>query len=275
MKNENYMKIINNIDDDLIEEFVLTDIRVGEQAMRKKRRRRIYTCAVAIAACCLLIVGTVVLLGDRFPGVSSGSNLEDPPSNLPGDPPPSMAIHSMEELEEMREMILCQDEQKLKEYLRSIKGGGAGGRENLIFFVNLVDSVPYVHCFEGDIIWIDYSKGVKGKEVLYITLEAPNGDWMRIEYIFSLTDVQAAIEERVLNQENGEAFLPPLKSKDEKLKVYHELRAPHPSGVGDSIRWIADLDGIFAYIVFYDSMGETLYPKELLPSMNVTGVPAK
>lgn len=275
MKNENYTKIMDNIDDDLIEEFVLTDIRTGEQAMRKKRRRRIYTRAVAMAACFLLIVGTVVLLGDRLPGVFSDPHTEDPPSNLPGEPPPSMAIHSMEELEEMREMILCQDEQKLKEYLRSIKGGGADGRENLIFFVNLVDSVPYVHCFEGDIIWINYSKGVKGEEVLYITLEAPNGDWMRIEYIFSLTDVQAAIEERVLSKENGEAFLPPLKSKDEKLKVYHESRAPHPSGIGDSIRWIADLDGIFAYIVFYDSMGETLYPKELLPSMKVTGVPAK
>ncbi len=193
--------------------------------------------------------------------------VEDPATSM-GDPPPAISVRSMQELDEMREMMLCRDEAKLEQYLRGVEGGGADNREDLSFFVDLIDSVPYVKFIEGDVSWISYTNNEKA-EVLYISLNSPNGDWTRIEYFLSELDVQASIEDRVASQETGETFSPPLQSNDGKIKLYHEMRVPHPSDVGELITWTVDIDGISAKMVFYDSNGEMLYPQTALPSKNV------
>ena len=214
-----------------------------------------------------IVLFTMFILCGLVLFTGCGGRNESPSSSM-GDPPSAITVRSMQELNEMREMILCQDEQRVSEYLGGLEGGGAEDREDLVFFVDLVDSVPYVTLIEGDASWISYRKSEKA-EMLYITMEAPNGDWMRIEYFLSAFDVQASIGARVAAQADGETFSPPLQSKDGSIKVYHEARAPHPSGIGDSITWTVDIGGIFANIVFYDSKGDTLYPQTALPSTSV------
>ena len=184
------------------------------------------------------------------------------------DPPPSISVRSTQELNTMRQMIACEDEAELMQYLSGIEGGGADSREDLKFFVDLIDSVPYVKWIEGDITWISYRISDVA-ETLYISLETPNGDWTRIEYDLSLRDTEQEIEARLATQEVGERFSTPLRSGDGRILVYHEMRKAHPSGQGELITWLVGIDGMLANIVFYDSVGGVWQPQAQLPATAV------
>lgn len=72
-----------------------------------------------------------------------GPNLlptDDSPSY--GAPSPAISLRSLAKLDEMREMITCTDEEELNKYLRSIEGAGARSRDDLIAFVNMIESLP-------------------------------------------------------------------------------------------------------------------------------------
>ena len=141
----------------------------------------------------------------------------------------------------------------MAQYLRGVEGGGAESREDLISFINLIDSVPMINLIDGDITWIAHyynigSSGEKTNGTLYVSTVSDNGDWTRIEYKLFETDINTEIEkmrtdERNLDEENTDSFT----SDDGKIKVYYQTKKKHPSGTGDMYEWIASIDEKIAH----------------------------
>ena len=162
-------------------------------------------------------------------------------------------IHSLEELNKMREMLSCEDEEQLKEYLSNFGNAITNTKptkEDLEMFVSLADRFSFVNIVDGELILMHYSDGIsidtgKRVEVFYITLEAENGNWIRYEYLLSVKDPYTDITT------DSQFFEKPLTGTNETIALLSEKREPDPFGVGEIVIWIADIDGTSAFIFQY------------------------
>jgi hypothetical protein len=184
------------------------------------------------------------------------------------EPSSYIGVRSLAELEIMREMVNSNDADAVEQYLRSVEGGGAHSKKDLKQFLSIVDSAPYAVLIEGDITWISYSVGQsidtgKDYKMLFITTEASNGDWVRIEYNLLEKDVATNINAAVEATSNS-LLSQPMQSSDKKVTLYTETREPHPSGTGTTIVWIAEIDGVYARIVYY-----TVYDEDAVTTTDV------
>lgn len=256
MKQEQFFRLLGELDDQVLEQYRQMDAQLSKKMLRKKRTWRV----VIIAACLVLLIGACVPAGMMI------AQFE----NDPATPPRSINLESLEELEIMREMIACEDEQALYEYLHSIPGGGAQSRQDLIDFVNLVEHTPYACLIDGKITWLNY-KGSSDKqnEVLYITVKAPNGEWVRCGYLFSVENVSKQMNKvkREIGRDN--CLSSPLSTGDGRLTLYTETREPHPTYEGDLIEWWGVLDGIVVEIAYYVADMDAVDTVALLNSLNI------
>jgi uncharacterized lipoprotein NlpE involved in copper resistance len=230
----------------------------------------------------ILIALVFILIGcqkqpeDELEKETTGNDSENTTNHV--DPNPSINIHSLEELEKMREMAESKDEEALNLYLRSVNGGGAHNREDLIAFLDLIDSLPILKLIDGQIVWINYEEGERPTTGEYyhsiiISTEAANGDWTMIEYQLSIDDIPARIERRKTTEELAESILKtPLQTKDGRIKVYSEARKEHPSGIGDFITWILDLDGIYTGVIYYTKHADEVRANEVFQNVVIQSI---
>lgn len=188
-----------------------------------------------------------------------------------------ISIRSIGELARMREMISCTNKKELNDYLLSVEGGGAHSKDDLIKFIDLVDSIPYIALIDGDISWISYSRGQSQStgeeyEILYVTTQSENGDWVRLEYILSVANISEEITEETANLVSQSLISQPIVSNDKKVIIHSETREKHVSGTGDLIKWIADIDGIYTNIVCYTSNAENIDTNKLLGKINLSSI---
>ena len=163
------------------------------------------------------------------------------------EPPYSIDVRGLDKLEEMRGMLAKSDEE-LNPYLDTIPGGGLNSREDLVNFLELVDSTPVLKLIDGEVTWICH---YPEDDILYISTKAPNGDWVRLEYFLSRDpadilgkwESNGAFEDSTLSQ--------PVKSQDGRITVYSQVKEPHPSGTGETVEWALTLDDTFVYAVYY------------------------
>ena len=172
-------------------------------------------------------------------------------------PNESISIRSIEELNAMRSMLLCTDQEAFANYLMEIEGGGAHSKEDLETFIRIVDTVPFVNLLDdGKICWISYSKGQSSAsgeqyEILYVSVQSDSGEWVRFEYMLSVTDVSEKITSQTEMLADDLITSKPIFNHDKRLALYSEVREKHVSGTGDTIKWIATVDGIYTNIVYY------------------------
>ncbi|MBR5602029.1 MAG: hypothetical protein IKW24_05310, partial [Clostridia bacterium] len=233
MKKEQFFSLIGELDDRFLERYRQMDMRLSYKAVRKKRTLRV----LAVAACLCLLIGACVPVGIWLVKQSG---------NDPSVPPPTICLQGLAELETMREMIACKDEQVLNEYLHNIAGGGAHSRQDLIDFVNLVESTPYVQVIDGEITDLTY---YGTDERFSVSAQAENGDSLMVSYELGMSDVEKNMEKvaRKLGKKN--LLSAPLSTQDGRLTLYTETR--EPSSNGEVIRWQGVLDGIAVYIVYW------------------------
>ncbi len=267
MKKEQFFRLIGELDDRFLETYRQIDMRLPHKAYRKKRTLRM----LAVAACLALLIGACVPVGVWLLGQGDGSQI-DPP--VPTVPEPSITLHSIEELDEMREMIACEDAQLLQAYLRGITGGGANDRQDLIDFVALVDSTPYAWVLQGEVTGLHYQNGTvkdtgEPYEVFNVSVQAENGDWVRCRYILSIKDVAAHMDKIKQEIGSGNLLPAPLSTADGRLTLHTETREPHASGTGDLITWWGELDGIAVYIVYWVADAGTVDTASLLESIEI------
>ncbi len=239
------------------------------KAIRKQRSKTdniIFGALSGLAVCCLMIL-LVFGMGKNGPSLRP----TDGPIN-PGAPLPSISLRSLVQLDEMREMISCTDEEKLNKYLRGIEGVGARSREDLIAFVNMIESLPILELVEGEITWISHQNITvdRGNDVVVISTESANGNWSRVEYLVWVKDVDAEIEFR---KENGyfekSMITDPIRSNNGRIEVYSEVREAHPSGTGYTITWTIVVDGILARVVYYSEEMDAIQAESVFNDLTI------
>ncbi len=220
---------------------------------------------VPIAACLIacVLIGFSILQKN----VLSDDSFTNPPVNDPEPPPvdfsepyPSIVLDGIADLNKMRTMINCTNEKTLSEYLRSIRGGGAQSRKDLISFVALVDSLPYTMLLDGQITYFSLTSGYstereKPWRVFQVVRQSKKGDWVRFEYDILADDASKELDNRLERIDSSYILDTPIQNKDKRISVYAEIRETHPSGSGDLIRWLADVDGVCTWIFYYTADG--------------------
>ena len=250
MKKEQFFRLLGDLDDGILEQYRQMDAQLSQKMLRKKRVMR----AIIIAACLALLIGACVPVGMMIAQLGNG----------PSDPLPTIHVQSLAELETMREMVECEDEQILNAYLHSITGGGARSRQDLIDFLKLVDSMPYARFIDGEITSLTYNET---DEWLSVSVEANNGKSLYCNYQLGVSDVekQMAKATRKLGRQN--LLSAPLSTGDGRLTLYTETR--EPSANGDVIRWQGVLDGIAVLIVYRVDDADAIDTATLLESVEI------
>lgn len=214
---------------------------------------------------CLILIALFLIGGCASKETSKDLSLTN--NDIRKDPPKSIAVHSLEQLDEMRAMAQSSDEDALREYLCSIEGGGANSRKDLIEFVDMIDSLPVVDLIEGDITWICNSIDTeKGTHVVFITLKAADGRWTRLEYNLSENDVDAKIKQNITE---GAAEIKNVKSSDGKIIAFTEKKEAHPSGAGELYTWNVTINEILTNVAYYTPKENNINISELIKDIQV------
>ena len=219
---------------------------------------------------CLLAISLFLLFGCEN-GTPSGETPggENDQVFISPDTIWGIEVRSIEQLNEVRQKLSCSDEEFNEYFSYQLT------KENLAYFLELVDSIPLVPVVGGNIVWISYSYGRtidSGKYVkdLIISTEADNGEWTRLQYIFSISD-EPDVDEAVTTPPPQDAtlFTPPILSNDGEISVFAERRGDHPSGTGDFIEWYAHVDGIYTTIYYYTPDADQINTNELFGTLSV------
>ena len=250
MKKEQFFSLIGELDDRFLERYRQMDMRLSYKAMRKKRTLRV----LAVAACLCLLIGACVPVGMLIAQLMKS----------PATPPPTIYLQGLDELEIMREMVECEDEQMLMEYLHSITGGGAQSRQDLIEFLSLVDNTPYAQIIDGEMTGLTYNST---DERFSVSAEAKNGDSLNVSYEFSVTDVEKNMKKAAEKLGEKNLLSAPLSTQNGRLTLYTEIR--ESSSNGEVIRWQGVLDGIAVYIVFWVADADAVDTAALLVTLKI------
>ena len=197
---------------------------------------------------------------------SVGGSTSDDSSQKEPPPREYITVHSVEELEKMRQMLDCKDETRFSQYLQSIKCSGQIGRQKLGTFVSIVDKIPYIKIVDGEISWINYSKGIsqdtgKEVEVLYVTTKKSDDEWCRIEYYLIIEEVSTLISEDT-------PLLPTtIKSNDGRIEVFTEKIKNE-----NIISWLVTIDNTVARVVYKTKDAVTVNAQEIYEDLYVSQI---
>ena len=192
-------------------------------------------------------------------------------------------VRSLAEFKAMREMAKYAQDEEFEHYLPSVKCTPLTTREDVLDFVTLVETVPFVKFIEGDITWISQSIGKTESEKivsnqLFISTKAADGKWVRVQYMLHFSNDSETIEQEInrMSKLSPESIcLNIVKSNDERITVYAETREDHPSGVGDLITWFVDIDGVLARVVFYTDNATDIKTDVFFKDLKISEFPTK
>lgn len=236
---------------------------------RSKSNKILFGAISGFVICCVVVI---LVLGLRD---FESDTHQEPPISITHQEPPisiSISVDSLAELDKMREMISCTDEEVLNIYLRSLSGGGARSCDDLILFLNVLDSLPILEIIDGEIIWISYFFDDEDKEddVVIISTKSANGDWVRVEYLINESNVGAEIKRREAAGEYRHSTIDtPIQSKAGRIQVYSEVREDHPSGIGYLINWNVVVDGILTRVVYYSEDIDDMHAESLFDDLKI------
>ena len=207
---------------------------------------------------------------------SSEPNSDNPLTKGPL-PSQTIEIQGLEKLNEMRKMVACGDETQLGQYVQSVADSGIQSKDDLIAFVKLIDALPHISVLDGSVTWICFSHSISedtGKEtnVVYVTTEAADGDWMRVEYVLSVADVSKKILDEKIQVGEESLLSSAVTSADGKLTFHIEMRSLHPSGRGTMIQWVGEADGIFTRIFYYTDNESDVKTEELFGTLEISDI---
>jgi hypothetical protein len=195
-------------------------------------------------------------------------------TNPNGEPPVTYgkSVDSLYELSQMREIFYCTDKEKLESTLLH---WGCYTAEELLPFLNAVDSASYIDILNGDITWVSYSESdIYSNKVLNVTTTAENGDWVRISYFLQIADGEDPMSWAIERASRKDAeILEPIESQDKRVSLISEARYKHPVYEGDCVEWLGTVDNIAAEILYYSTNIDDIKTEEVLNSLTITTIP--
>lgn len=185
------------------------------------------------------------------------------------DPPATVVVDGLDKLEEMRKMLTKPDDE-LEPYLHTIPGGAIESREDLVNFLELIDSISVLKLIDGEISSISYHPD---SDVLYIATKAPNGDWVRLEYFLSRDPADILEKWESNGAFEGSTLSQPVKSQDGRITVYSQVKEPHPSGTGETVEWALTFDDTFVYVVHYVESASGIEAEDVFANVQIVNMP--
>lgn len=269
MNKEQFFEAIGEIDDRILEKFRVMDLRLAQKRATKRRAWR----RLAVAACIALCFAGLVPVG--MWAMVTLPLIFTPQEYPPSMPELSIEVRSMQEFEKMREMIDCEDEQALEEYLQGLGGYAVDSRQDLIDFVALAESMPCAWIIDGEVTYMSrvISTTVASNEpydLFSAVIQAENGDWVNYRIFLNEDDPNAHLKsiKREVRKEN--LLDSPISTSDGRLTLHTETREPHASGTGDMITWWGELDGMVVEIRYCVSNADTVDTRQLLANLVVS-----
>ncbi len=178
----------------------------------------------------------------------------------------SIKVRSVEEFQQMKEMISCEDEDKLGKYLKNL---GYLSKDDIELFLELCDRFGVVNTIDGKISSISYMESEvvpTGEDYteFSIVVKAENGDWISYEYLlFSEYTVDLTPPEK--NLLDGS-----LTSDDNRITLIWETRGPHATYDGTYIKRRALIDGVYLKIREFTTTPDEVKIDEILNGELVT-----
>ncbi len=214
---------------------------------------------------CIIILMAILLLLTGCQVVSEPENMESTVSaeqeTVHALPPKSISLYSLDELNQIREIIDSNDDSKMQDLVQQHSIVSYGDIE---YFLAVVESIPVLKLFDGEIVYIGYQwpvlEGNGNNESLstdrqnlgiaYITIQAKDGSWFRVNYW--LKNKNIPIEKIMESSDRSVSLLKtPIQGINDRCIVYHETRTPHSTDNGETITWLAVVDGIPVMIKYY------------------------
>lgn len=255
---------IGQIDDHILDRFRKMDLALARQHTRKRHMRVL---AIAAAMVLLIVAFTLSALTVAF---RLGLLPPPPPHVDPPAPKLFISVQSMQEFEKMREMIDCEDEQELAEYLQGLNADGVEDRQDLVGFVELAQGMPCAWIMDGEVTYMSYTISTTDQDVFSMSISAENGDELLYHVYLNMTDPDthlASLKDRI-GKEN--LLDSPLSTTDGRLTLHTETREPHASGTGDMITWWGELDGMVVEIRYCVANADTVDTRQLIANLTVS-----
>ena len=312
MKKEQLFDAVGEIDDGILDRYRKMDLRLARKHAKKRNLVRVIAVAACFAILISVCVPAGMLIaqlgkqppavdpGEITPPTETGSELStsredgthedgtvdsrpDHPNN-PGEdttedptitPPQAdrlIRVFGESELQKMHEMIACEDEQELQQYLSSVMGGGLQSRQDLIDFITLIDNVPFAPLVSGELVQITRVIQEDSHQ-LFIEISAENGDSVSYDYLWS-EFTSARVDSLLENLGSDNLLQASFTSADGLLHIHAETNTPPKFSNSDyCIQWWGELDGAFLEITYRTQNPEAIDAVEMLGSINMnTGI---
>lgn len=221
-------------------------------------------CIIILASILFILTGCQALSEPEHsePALSVGDQLSH------GTPPKSISLYEFDELIRIKKIVALKNENDLQSVAHeyNLESGA-----DIINFLEIIESIPVLKLFDGQIIYIGYQwpvseNNTNGVElsaasqnlgIVYITIQEKDGSWFRINYWLKNKDM--ALEDIVgASDRNTSLLKTPLQAVNGRCYVYHETREPHSTESGEVITWSAVVDGIPVMIKYYSENANTV-----------------
>ncbi|MBE6639791.1 MAG: hypothetical protein E7616_10190 [Ruminococcaceae bacterium] len=161
----------------------------------------------------------------------------------------------------MREMLSYADEKELEAYISTVRG--ALDRRDLEQFLEVLDKLSYIPLVEGDITEIWWNCENPKQNVPMLVTMVGDDEWFRLEYQVNAYQSGVPIEEQIKERFSSYTLLEePVHSKDGRITVYAECLRTYTNG-GQSMCWVADIDGVFTHIVYHAENYDSIDTEEM------------
>ncbi|MBR4101062.1 MAG: dockerin type I repeat-containing protein [Oscillospiraceae bacterium] len=180
-----------------------------------------------------------------------------------------ISVYSRDELAEMYSSLTLSDEE-FEAYLDGLQNGASLTRQDIRSFVETVGDLPVNVPENYDITWINHRVGVSEDtgetyDVVYVTMESPDGAWRRYEYVLSATDVKAAIERDISDPSfTGERLAISFTNSYGEIKLYAYSQEPHVSGNGTLATLYLDFSGLYIRVYEKTNGEESVDPQAVV-----------
>lgn len=261
MKKERLLELLNNIDEDLITR--------AEQAKPKRRKTLNRWAQLGLVAACF-----VVLFAGGVTWYSLARVVREVDVAMSTDEmepqPASIWFDGLLAMREAREMAVCTDEEELQYYLWHLDMGGkdVSGREDLVSFLELMDSLPYLPILEREPTYVENTIHFQyWPELRTAEIVTTAGSWDCVQLKYLLSPSQDA--------SHGE---PIAQSEDGRVKVYNEEREKHPTNAespipGNLIRWEVEADGFCVLVEYYTIDLDRVVTEDVFANLTVRSIP--
>ncbi len=188
------------------------------------------------------------------------STPETKETHIYSETPFMIILRSHNELEEMRKMAVTTDQDALNEYLLQM---GLSSKDEIVDFLEKYDSLPKINLIEGNLCLIMRQMGtVKARDedgnlydtgsvydIMYITVESDDGDWVRTNYYLS-KETGKLSEEYNEGKLGTEALAEPILVLDGRGCIYSESQDYSLAEKRDVTVWDMSVDGIHVEVVY-------------------------